>query len=141
MSDIKRSLAVVIGINQYENGIPPLKTAVNDATELANILETKYQYQVLLLLDTAATYAHLNHLFTAFENQTLPLADGSTIQIQPDDRILFYFAGHGIAADELDNSNVPAGYLVPQDAHLENDDSLLLMQRLHDALLKVHQKC
>ena len=140
MSDIKRSLAVVIGINQYENGIPPLKTAVNDATELANILETKYQYQVLLLLDTAATYAKLNHLFTALENQTLPLADGSTIQIQPDDRILFYFAGHGIAADELDNSNVPAGYLVPQDAHLENDDSLVPMQRLHDALLKLSSR-
>ncbi len=140
MSDIKRSLAVVIGINQYENGIPPLKTAVNDATELANILETKYQYQVLLLLDTAATYAKLNHLFTALENQTLPLADGSTIQIQPDDRILFYFAGHGIAADELDNSNVPAGYLVPQDAHLENDDSLLPMQRMHDALLKLSSR-
>lgn len=137
MSDIKRSLAVVIGINQYENGIPALKTAVNDATELANILKTKYQYQVLSLLDTDATKAQLNHLFTALENQTFPLADGSTIQIQPDDSILFYFAGHGIAPDELDNSDRLAGYLVPQDAHLDRDSSLLPMQRLHDALLKL----
>ncbi len=137
MASIQRSIAVVIGINQYENGIPPLKTAVNDATKLANILETQYQYQVLRLLDTAATYAELNHLFTALENQTLPLADGSTIQIQPDDCLAFYFAGHGIAADDLGSIDIPTGYLVPQDAHLAHDESLLPMKRLHDALLKV----
>ncbi|MDF5733052.1 MAG: caspase family protein [Rhizonema sp. PD38] len=139
MTSIQRSIAVVIGVNQYENGIPPLKTAVNDAKKLAKILETQYQYQVLSFLDTDATYAQLNHLLTALENQTLPLADGSTIQIQPDDQIFFYFAGHGIAADELGCSDIPTGYLVPQDAHLhlDNDDSLLTMQRLHDALLKL----
>ncbi len=137
MTGIQRSIAVVIGVNQYENGIPPLKTAVNDAKKLAKILEIQYQYQVLSFLDTDATYAQLNHLLTALENQTLPLADGSTIQIQPDDRIFFYFAGHGIAVDELGSSDVPTGYLVPQDAHLDNDDSLLTMRRLHDALLKL----
>ncbi len=38
MPEFKRSLAVVIGINQYVNGIPELKTAVNDANQLALIL-------------------------------------------------------------------------------------------------------
>ncbi|MBD2775387.1 eIF2A-related protein [Iningainema tapete] len=135
MAEIKRNLAVVVGINQYINCIPVLKTAVNDATKLAHILETKYQYQVLLLLDSEANYAKLYHLFTTLEKQKFLLADGSTIQLQPDDRILFYFAGHGIALDTLDCSDGPAGYLVPQDARLDDSASLLPMKRLHDALL------
>ncbi|WP_414586376.1 eIF2A-related protein [Scytonema sp. PCC 10023] len=137
MPGLKRRLAVVIGINQYFNGIPALKTAVNDASKLAHILETKYQYQVLLLLDNGANYKNLNHLFTAFEQQMLPLADGSKIQIQPNDSIIFYFAGHGIALDALDNADGPSGFLIPQDARLDLEGSLVSMQQLHDALLKL----
>ncbi|MBD2775277.1 eIF2A-related protein [Iningainema tapete] len=137
MAEIKRSLAVVIGINQYVNGIPMLKTAVKDATKIAHILETKYQYQVLLILDFAATGVELNNLFTALDKQIFPLPNGSNIQVDENDRILFYFAGHGIALDALDNSDGPHGYLVPQDAHMDNHSSLLPMTRLHNALLKL----
>ena len=145
MAEIKRSLAVVIGINQYINGIPELKTAVNDAIEIAHTLETKYQYQVLRLLDEDATGVHLKELFAAFEQQTLPLCDSeavatlgasrTTTQLHSDDRLLFYFAGHGIALDALDNADGPVGFLVPQDARMDNHSSLLSMKRLHDALL------
>jgi hypothetical protein len=52
MAEIKRSLAVVIGIDQYSNGIPALQTPVNDAKEIAATLESKYEYQqVVLMLD------------------------------------------------------------------------------------------
>jgi len=135
MAEIKRNLAIVIGINQYVNGIPALKTAVNDARKIAHTLETKYQYQVLRLLDEDASGVHLRELFAAFEEQTLPLPDGSKTQLHPDDRLLFYFAGHGIALDALDNADGPVGFLVPQDARMDNDSSLLPMKRLHDALL------
>ncbi|MFB2982972.1 caspase family protein [Microseira sp. BLCC-F43] len=57
MPEIKRSLAVVIGINAYSNGIQRLETAVNDAEKLAKILKEKYQYEVLLLLDEHASAA------------------------------------------------------------------------------------
>ena len=134
MSELKRSLAVVVGINQYINGIPALKTAVNDAQELAQILEEKYQYRVLLLKD--ANYETLRNLFAAFEEQVFPLAEG-LIKIEPDERVLFYFAGHGIAIDGLDNVDGPVGFLVPQDARLEDESTLLPMQQLHDALLKL----
>lgn len=137
--EFKRSLAVIIGINQYDanNGIPELKTAVHDAEELAFILAEKYQYQVLPLLDTDATQSRLDSLLTALTQKMLPLADGSKVQIEPDDRVLFYFAGHGIALDGLDNAEGPAGYLVPQDARLDDSSSLLPMQRLHDALVQL----
>jgi WD40 repeat protein/uncharacterized caspase-like protein len=137
--EFKRSLAVVIGINQYDvnNGIPALETAVHDAKKLAFILADKYQYQVLPLLDTDATQSRLDSLLAAFTQKILPLSDGSKVQIEPDDRVLFYFAGHGIALDGLDNAEGPAGYLVPQDARVDDSSTLLPMQRLHDALVQL----
>jgi len=135
MSELKRSLAVVIGINQYVNGIPALKTAVSDAKKIVHTLETQYQYQVLPLLDGNATGTRLSELFAAFEEQILLLPDGSKTQIQADDRLFFYFAGHGIALDALDNADGPVGFIVPQDARMDNDSTLLPMKRLHDALL------
>ncbi|MBD2777123.1 eIF2A-related protein [Iningainema tapete] len=136
MPEFKRSLAMVIGVNSYINGIPELKTAVNDANQLAIILEENYQYQVLRLLDGEATKDKLTSLLAAFEEQKLPLADGSKINVEPDDRFLFYFAGHGFAQDGLDNADGPVGFLVPQDAQ-QDDTTWLSMQQLHNALVKL----
>ncbi|NEQ58914.1 MAG: hypothetical protein F6K53_16555, partial [Moorea sp. SIO4A1] len=47
------------------------------------------------------------------------------------DRLLFYFAGHGVA---LNGDDGPAGYLIPQDAKLGDTNSYLPMTKLHDAL-------
>ncbi|HUN54642.1 MAG TPA: caspase family protein [Smithella sp.] len=48
--------ALIIGINNYQDSkIPALKTAVNDATELASVLKTMYGFEVTLLLDRQAT--------------------------------------------------------------------------------------
>ncbi|MBD3883866.1 caspase family protein [Phormidium tenue FACHB-886] len=121
MSAFRQNYAVVIGINDYQNGISPLKTAVNDATVLSRILSTDHQYSVKLLLDQTATLSNL----TALLQTELPQTLGA------DDRLLFYFAGHGIA---LDGEDGPAGYLVPQNALLGNPASFLRMQDLHDAL-------
>jgi hypothetical protein len=52
-------------------------------------------------------------------------------EVGPDDRVLFYFAGHGIA---LDGEDGPEGYLVPEDANREDRNSFLAMTELHDAL-------
>jgi uncharacterized caspase-like protein len=49
----------------------------------------------------------------------------------PSDRVLLYFAGHGVAADGDDGS---VGYLIPQDARREDVSTFLPMQELHDAL-------
>ena len=45
-----------------------------------------------------------------------------------DDRLLVYFAGHGVA---LDGDDGPAGYLVPQDAVPGSSASMLPMTDLH----------
>ncbi|MGI2902540.1 nSTAND1 domain-containing NTPase [Tolypothrix sp. VBCCA 56010] len=136
MAEIKRSFAIIIGVNQYINGIPLLETAVNDASELAKILAEEYEYKVLQLLDADATQSKLNDLLAAFVKQQLPLADG-LIQMQESDRLLFYFGGHGIALDGLDNTDGPAGYVVPQDARRDDSNTWVAMQRLHDALIQL----
>lgn len=119
-----RNLAFIIGINNYKNGISPLKTAVNDAKKLVETLREKHGYQVWICLDEVATLSSLNQLL----EKTLPE------QVSENDRLLFYFAGHGVA---LNGDDGPAGYLIPQDAKQGDTDSYLPMTKLHDALNKL----
>ena len=116
MNGFRQSHAVVIGINGYGNGIPPLRTAVNDARRIAEILETEFGYAVQLLTEDV-TLAKLSAL----------LGEHLSIEVQADDRLLVYFAGHGIA---LDGDDGPAGYLVPQDARSDDRQSFLPMTDL-----------
>jgi len=103
----RRSVAVLIGIDAYDGDIPRLKSAANDATHLAQLLTEKHHYdEVRLLTNEQASCAALRKLL-----------DGELAELVGDDgqaRLLFYFAGHGLAAESDDGR--PAGYLVPQDA-------------------------
>lgn len=123
MPDFAHSHAVVVGIDDYHNGISPLRTAGNDARRLAKTL-TEHGYTVNCLFDADATRAGLETFFTS------TLLD----QVGPDDRVLVYFAGHGIA---LDGDDGPAGYLVPQDARLEERATFLSMTDLNAWLTKL----
>lgn len=100
MFEFERNLAVIIGIDAYEQGISPLTTAANDAKELARLLQEDHQYQqVWTLLDNAATRNNLEELL----RDTLPNT------VQANDRLVFYFAGHGIA---IPGEEGPQGYLI-----------------------------
>ncbi len=117
-----QSLGVVIGIDDYANGIRPLRTARNDAALLAQTLQDQHGYTVRLLLDQEATREQILDLV----EKELPT------QVGPDDRVLFYFAGHGVA---IDDSEGPNGYLLPCDAKRDDPDGTFIqMPRLHDAL-------
>ncbi|RCJ37936.1 hypothetical protein A6770_14220 [Nostoc minutum NIES-26] len=124
MSEFSRNLAFVIGINNYSNGISSLQNAVNDAKKLVEVLRGQHQYNVWVCLDEVAT---LRNLYELLET-TLPE------QVKPDDRLLFYFAGHGIA---LNGEDGPEGYLIPQDAKLGDVQTYLPMTRLQVALEKL----
>ncbi|MCP6762323.1 MAG: caspase family protein [Fischerella sp. CENA71] len=121
MSEFSRNMAFVIGINNYGNGISSLQTAVNDAKKLIEILRTKHSYQVWVCLDEVAILSNLKK----FLEQTLPQ------QVKPDDRLLFYFAGHGVA---LNGDDGPQGYLIPQDAKLGDSKTYLPMTYLQEYL-------
>jgi len=132
-TNFTRNLAVVIAVDHYENkSIRDLSTPVNDAFAIANLLETDYAYkqddlqtQVIRLFDKQATLAGIRDLLT----KTLPqlaLTDG--------DRLIFYFAGHGLPRT---NEDAPEGYLVPQDADPAKPDSFLPMREVAEELSKL----
>ncbi|HEX7312945.1 MAG TPA: caspase family protein [Pyrinomonadaceae bacterium] len=121
MPGFKRSLAVVLGINTYGNDIPPLRTAANDARAVATLLEQRHGYDVLLHSDGDVSLSKIRELLNSSLSRT----------VGPEDRVLFYFAGHGVAADGDDG---PVGYLIPQDARRDDVSTFLPMQELHDAL-------
>ncbi len=120
--DFDSSVAVVIGIDQYEHGIAPLRTAVSDAKAIAHHLQTDHDYQVITYLNQQAQLSTIKTLIT----KTLPGL------LTRDSRLLLYFAGHGIAQNGDDG---PTGYLIPQDAKPGLVDSYLPMVELHDALV------
>lgn len=118
----RRNLAVVIGIDAYTGGIPRLTTAVNDAARLAELLADDHGYETVLLTQPATgqpvTRERLRALFE----------DELKARLGDDDRLLVYFAGHGVA---LDGDDGPRGYLVPQDARPGDSASMLAMTDLH----------
>ncbi len=116
-SQFDTSHAVIIGIGDYGGGIPALATPENDATRLAELLEREHGYKVRLLV-AGVTRDRLVSLF----RDELPGKLGQN------DRLLVFFAGHGIACDGEDG---PQGYLVPQDARPDDPASLLPMAELH----------
>ncbi|MEH1976679.1 MAG: caspase family protein [Nostoc sp.] len=139
-----RNFAIIIGINDYVNGIRELETAVPDADKLAQILQEQHQnlkqqyqaqnkYEVQLLLNQRVTLSKLKELIEDFKQGQIPF-DNEKVAITESDRVLFYFAGHGIALEALENQEGPVGYLIPQDAILGDSSTYLPMQELHDAL-------
>jgi hypothetical protein len=121
-SRFNNNIAVVIGIDAYANGIPALDTAVNDARRLCGILQESHGFDVRLITDEQATRERMVSL----------LQDELPAELGDDDRLIFYFAGHGVA---LDGDDGPNGYLLPQDARRGEEDSYLFMPLVHDALL------
>lgn len=89
--------ALVIGNNAYRQ-MPPLRTAVTDAGEVAKILRERYRFNVTLLTN-ATRYEILSALNTLREKLTSK------------DNLLIYYAGHGI----LDAKNQRGNWL-PIDA-------------------------
>ncbi|MBO3460731.1 caspase family protein [Aetokthonos hydrillicola Thurmond2011] len=143
-SSFNRNYAIIIGINKYQNGIRELETAVPDALKLAEIIQQQHRglkpeyqaqnkYQVQLILNQRATLNNFQRLIQDFKKAQI-LFDKKNVTVTEDDRIFFYFAGHGIAKDALDSQDGPVGYLIPQDAKLDDDSTYLPMQDLHDAL-------
>lgn len=118
----RRSLAIVIGIDAYAGDIPPLRSAVNDARRIAEVLATAHKYEPVTLFDSAATRQAIVQV----------LANGPDgLDVGPNDRVCFYFAGHGVA---IPGDGGPDGFLLPQDAVRGDRSTYLPMTVVHDAL-------
>jgi uncharacterized caspase-like protein len=93
--------ALVIGNNNYKH-LPQLKTAQNDAKEVAEILQDQYGFKVSLIMD-----AKRSDILLALNNLRWNLTHH--------DNLLIYYAGHGWLDKEADE-----GYWLPVDAQKNN---------------------
>ena len=126
MNGFNKSVAVVIGINDYSGGINPLTNARKDAETISDILRKDHDYEVTLLIDREATRANI----------LTKLRDTLPQQVSDGDRLLLYFAGHGQAETGEDG---PEAYLIPQDARYGDPGTYLPMADVLAALDKL--KC
>lgn len=79
-----KSYALIIGINDYQY-LHGLQTARFDAEETAQVLETQYGFETILLCDNEATHHEVMRRFNIMQAK-------ATL----DDRLVVYFAGHGL---------------------------------------------
>lgn len=112
------SHAFIIGINAYTNGVSRLTTAVKDAQDIAKLLGEAHGYII-------------HDEYDATKAQMLALFEKMKTTVKAEDRVIFYFAGHGIA---LDSEKDPEGFLVPSDADPKQKETLLSMNVLHETL-------
>jgi len=98
----KQSHALVIGISQYPNGWADLDGVVRDVIKVKETLE-KQDFNVEMLLNL-----NLSQLDSAYRTFINKYGQGS------ENRLLFYFAGHGYTVTNSDGSKL--GYIVPSNA-------------------------
>ncbi|MCX6286485.1 MAG: SUMF1/EgtB/PvdO family nonheme iron enzyme [Bacteroidetes bacterium] len=111
----KQSHALLIGVSAYDNGFPPLPGVADDISAVKTALEDN-GFNVVEVMDPDH-----NSLLDAFKNFIARYGQA------PDNRLLFYFAGHGYTqkmpyGDEL-------GYICPADAPDPEKDPVTFSSR------------
>ncbi len=117
-SDLGEYHALVIGNNNYSNHAQ-LTTAVNDATEVASVLRSRYGYKTTLL--TNATQVEI---VQAMSNLTQSL--------DKNDNLMVYYAGHGVI-DEATGE----GYWLGVDAGESNSDGWIANEQISKFMSEV----
>lgn len=80
--------ALVIGIQQYQY-LEKLPTAVKDARAIADLLQNRYGFEAQFLFDENATRTAILDTLNALKTT-----------LQPDDKLLIYYSGHGMVDGE-----------------------------------------
>jgi TPR repeat protein len=107
--------ALIIGNNEHRY-IPVLRTAVNDAKVVEDVLRRRYGFKTTLLLN-ADRYQLLSALNKLRE------------QLTSEDNLLIYYAGHG----ELDRVN-KRGYWLPVDAEANSTANWISSLQITDVM-------
>jgi len=121
----KNSWAVVIGINDYIRA-PKLKYAVRDAEEFTEVLVNYYGFKrenIVKLINREATKENIMKAFDKLRSKA-----------GKEDRVLVFFAGHGITVPLPDGRE--KGYILPVDG---SQDELITSAISTDQLNEISQ--
>ncbi|MGV7221728.1 MAG: SUMF1/EgtB/PvdO family nonheme iron enzyme [Nitrospinales bacterium] len=133
----KESHALVIGVSNYTGGWPKLPGVKKDIEAVTEALK-KNGFNVVVVNDP-----NQQELEAAYQNFVLKYG------LNPDNRLFFYFAGHGYThkpSYAADDPEEWMGYIVSRDAPPPSGDKAkflrhaLSMQRVEELALKVESK-
>ena len=113
-----KRIALLIGNNEYRT-LPVLETPINDIQALAKVLRKGYGYDSVLLQDATRT-------------QILSALSHYRDTLGVDDRLILYYAGHGII-DEI----TKRGYWLPIDADEQNPSNWVSSVEVSDLLFSI----
>lgn len=120
------SFALVVGINRYDHW-PSLEYAARDAGEIAAVLRHK-GFTVFTLTNHKATRKNI-----------LGRLERIRQSVDPNSRVVFYFAGHGQTEDLPGGRE--RGYIVPVDAGAYDwQGTMLAMDQLNRTIKKIKAK-
>lgn len=97
-----RDIAILVGIENYTDGIPQLSTPRADVCAVARRLHKGFCFDVTVVNEQDATKDGLTDLLGGLAVQH---------RLEPDDRVIFYYAGHGHLSEQ--ENGTMEGYLVP----------------------------
>jgi uncharacterized caspase-like protein len=105
-----RYFALVIGNNRYPHlpSTQQLKTAINDAQEVAKLLRADYGFEIKLLPD--AKRVEIINAMNEYRRS-----------LKPDDNLLIYYAGHGHFDKETDKA-----YWIPTDGERSSNANWII---------------
>ncbi|BAY24037.1 peptidase C14 caspase catalytic subunit p20 [Calothrix sp. NIES-2100] len=108
-----RKLALLVGINEYQNGIQQLRGCTYDVQLQKELLTHRFGFNTQDIVTLTDAQATRQNILTAFEQHLID-------QAKPGDIVVFHFSGHGSRVvdpdkDEKDGLN---STLVPVDASL-----------------------
>lgn len=113
------SHAFLVGVNKYIH-LSPLYTPANDVEALSKALK--------LPIHNYTTHNNKYKLLNPTRQQFIDSLNQLKKDVRSDDRVLFYFAGHGLAKDDDEK---PRGFIMPKDAKLSDENSAISMDFLH----------
>ncbi|MFO8008699.1 MAG: caspase family protein [Candidatus Brocadiia bacterium] len=114
------SHALIIGVDRYRNA-SSLNYAVNDAQAVAELLQDSFGFdreRVVLLTDESATREQILAHYLQYANPG---------QVERNDRILVFYAGHG---HTVEGQRRGLGFLIPHDGDAANLSSLISWREL-----------
>ena len=119
---VERKVALLIGVGDYQGGIPKLTSPVKDVQEIGRIMKDKFGYEVRTVLnaDKARIVHELNRLI---------------LESNDDDSIAIMYAGHGHLVEKTQR-----GYWIPSKASADDPKQWLSNQDIARALGNISAK-
>ncbi len=119
---VERKVALLIGVDDYQGGIPKLSSPAKDVQEIGKIMKDKFGYEVRTVLnaDKARIVHELNRLI---------------LESNDDDSIAIMYAGHGHLVEKTQR-----GYWIPGKASADDPKQWISNQDIARALGNISAK-